>query len=186
MRNQYVAYKEVFFASLTLPEVTNKTESLIFAGSLGRTNLGRENIAKSPKLIPKDYYSRMAKSKYILSPNGDRPECYRHYEAIGLGTMPITELDPMLFHHFEQNVIYNTSDWNVTMLEIRLNPEPVVNRNLIREAYWMEWANEQAGLSLNWNDYSNGNGLSDEETALLASMAWPIHSNSIVTANKQR
>ena len=99
----------------------------------------------------------MAKSKYILSPNGDRPECYRHYEAIGLGTMPITELDPMLFHHFEQNVIYNTSDWNVTMLETRLNPEPVVNRNLIREAYWMEWANEQAGLSLNWNDYSNGN-----------------------------
>ena len=27
----------------------------------------------------KVYYQRMAKSMYIVSPNGDRPECYRHY-----------------------------------------------------------------------------------------------------------
>lgn len=31
------------------------------------------------------YYSKLASSKYTISPMGDRPDCYRHWEAIGLG-----------------------------------------------------------------------------------------------------
>lgn len=86
------------------------------------------------------------------------------------GTMPITQLDPVLFRHFGSNVVFNNSEWNVTLLEDKLDPLPVVNRNLIREAYWMEWANGVAGVRLNWNSYDNGNGLTLEETELLASL----------------
>mmetsp|Transcript_4405 Transcript_4405/g.10121 ORF Transcript_4405/g.10121 Transcript_4405/m.10121 type:complete len:106 (-) Transcript_4405:1206-1523(-) len=102
-------------------------------------------------------------------------ECI-YEEALGMGTKPITELDPFLYRHFGSNVVYNTSDWNLTALNMTLDPKPVVNRNLVREAYWMEWANSEAGVSLSWNNYSNGNGLlSAEETRLLNMMDWPVH-----------
>lgn len=170
-------YKRVFFDSLTAPATAAKTE-LIFAGPLRNSTRGRADVpaaglyrnARQGMMAPAKYYARMAQARYIVSPNGDRPECYRHYQAIGLGTMPLTELDPVLFHHFGANVVFNVSDWNVTALEERLDPAPVVNRNLIREAYWMEWANGMAGASLNWGNYTNGNGLTEEETAMLASM----------------
>ena len=41
----------------------------------------------------------MAESQYILLPNGDRPDCHQRYEVLWLGTIPITELDPVPFRH---------------------------------------------------------------------------------------
>ena len=102
---------------------------------------------------------------------------YIDAEAIGMGTKPITELDPYLYRHFGSNVVYNTSDWNLTALNMTLDPHPSVNRNLVREAYWMEWANSEAGVGLTWNNYSNGNGLSTEETGMLNMMDWPVHTS---------
>ena len=106
-------------------------------------------------------------AKYILSPNGDRPECHRHYEAIGLGTAPITQLDPILFRHLGSSVIYNNSNWNLTLLEEELGPNIEVNRNLIREDYWMTWVDNVVGKRLNWNILQGRSGLSEtQENAL--------------------
>lgn len=49
-----------------------------------------------------DFLSNLAEARYIvliLSPDGDRADCYRHYEAIAFGAVPITELDPFLYRH---------------------------------------------------------------------------------------
>lgn len=173
----YAAYTNVFFESLsdnsTVASTVQNKSDFIFAGPISKTQQGRSGIPQTKgRLPPPEFFKRIANSRYILSPNGDRPECYRHYEAIGLGTMPITELDPILFRHFGSNVIYNTSDWNLTAIEAKsLDRRPHVNRNLIRESYWMEWANSEAGVGLNWNSYENGqNGLTLEQTELLLSM----------------
>jgi len=88
----------------------------------------------------------MAKSKYVLSPNGDRSECFRHYEAIGLGSVPITELDPILYRHFDNgSVIFNNKEWNLTLLEKELHPKPIVKCSMIREDYWMDWVDNVIG-----------------------------------------
>lgn len=81
----------------------------------------------------------MHKSQYALSPDGDRPECHRHYEAIDMGTMAIISLDPYLHRHLKGNVVFGEKRWNVTELEARLPHDPVVNRRLIFEEYWMEY-----------------------------------------------
>ena len=61
-------------------------------------------------------------------------ECYRHYEAIGLGVVPITQLDSYLYRHLQSGpVIYNTTEWNISNLEKVLDPEPISNRNLVFE-----------------------------------------------------
>ena len=84
--NSFEDYKHVFFESLTNHTITNKSK-FIFAGPLGKTTEERASIPQTTEeLQPRDFFMKMAESKYILSPNGDRPECYRTYEAIGLGT----------------------------------------------------------------------------------------------------
>jgi hypothetical protein len=83
-------------------------------------------------MTPTDYFLEMAKSKYVVSPNGDRPDCYRHYEAIGLGAVPITQLDPVLYAHFGfGSAIFNNMQWNLALLEKELDPWPIVNHNMI-------------------------------------------------------
>ena len=164
------SYKQIFFGSIQDKSLLDKT-IVIFVGPLGNNgDGGRSRIPQSTeRMTPTDYHLVMAKSKYVVSPNGDRPDCYRHYEAIGLGAVPITQLDPVSYAHFGVgSVIFNNTQWNLALLEKELDPWPIVNRNMIREDYWMDWVDHVSGSRLNWNTYDNGNGLTEVENSLLA------------------
>jgi hypothetical protein len=53
------------------------------------------------------YYSRIAGARFLISPRGDRPDTYRHWEAIGLGAIPIANIDRSLyFTLFGDDMIY--------------------------------------------------------------------------------
>jgi hypothetical protein len=99
-----------------------------------------------------EFYDNMAKAHFIFSPNGDRPECYRHYEAIGLGTMPITQLDPHIHRHLTGSVIFNNSNWSVDYWNSTVAVETHfhVNRELAFEYYWIQYTERQVGMPLNW------------------------------------
>jgi len=43
------------------------------------------------------YYTRIGGAKFLISPRGDRPDTYRHWEAIGLGAIPIANIDRSLY-----------------------------------------------------------------------------------------
>mmetsp|Transcript_26690 Transcript_26690/g.54775 ORF Transcript_26690/g.54775 Transcript_26690/m.54775 type:complete len:156 (+) Transcript_26690:763-1230(+) len=111
----------------------------------------------SPVMEYSDYLGEIAKSEYVISPDGDHPDCHRHYEAIGLGAVPITQLDPFLYSHLaEGGTIFANKNWNVSHLESSLpNPAPFVNRNMIFEEYWMEYVEGIANVSLGWWDVIN-------------------------------
>lgn len=105
------------------------------------------------------YLEQLASSRFIFSPNGDRPECYRHYEALGLGAIPITELDIMYYEHLASGpVVYNTTDWhNLTtgddVLELMgLEKFPFVQRNMVFTEYWLEHMDREVGRALRWWD----------------------------------
>ena len=128
---------------------------MIFAGYINReSNPDRALVPQGEKQPPDEYYKTMHESKYVLSPDGDRPECYRHYEAIGLGTMPITQLHPHLYRHLAGNVVFNDTMWDVSEMEATLSPNPNVNRRLLFEEYWMEYVERTAGRPLRWWDAS--------------------------------
>ena len=59
----------------------------------------------------------MSAGKFILSPIGDRDDCYRHYEAIGLGTIPVSNVNSFYKNIFSGNMIYNNIDEMVNMLD---------------------------------------------------------------------
>ena len=142
----------------------NNNENRIYVGYLTPTNKERRDmlIPSSPtKLSKEKYYEELSRHQYAVSPNGDRPECYRHYEAIGLNTIPITQLSPTIHRHLLGSVVYNTHNmWNITKLEhdlllLQKNPTNIdtatatistlaataqtINRNMVFEEYWMEY-----------------------------------------------
>jgi hypothetical protein len=125
--------------------------NVIFASPLGKTGPSRASMPTAgddKKLEYSVYLREMGLANYTLSPNGDRPDCFRHYEAIGMGSVPITELQQDEYEHFGDNVIYNNTDWDLAILRQTL-PEPkLVNRKLVLEEYWMEYMERRAGHPL--------------------------------------
>ena len=114
----------------------------------------RQHIPIGERVEKDEYFRRMHRSSYVLSPDGDRPECHRHYEAIALGTMPITSLNPRFYSHFKGNVIFEEHRWNLTELKERLPYKSEVNQRLIFEEYWMEYVEQIVGRPMRWWDPS--------------------------------
>lgn len=128
----------------------------IFVGYFSmRTNKEkRKLVPQGEKLHPVLHFRQMHASSYVVSPNGDRPDCYRHYEAIGLNAMPVTQMNPKYYRHLAGNVVFNNTKWNLTELEATLPTNPRVNRRLVFEEYWMEYVERIVGRPLRWWDSS--------------------------------
>lgn len=148
-------YGQEFMASLYQP----KTKG-IFIGWVNRNNNreARGQIPVGRKLSPEAFYHEIAKSRFVFSPDGDRPDCYRHYESIGLGAIPVTQLHMKHYGHFQEGqVIFNNTKWqNVTEADLLrlLGREdfPRVNRNLVFEEHWIDHVDKVIGRPLRWWD----------------------------------
>jgi hypothetical protein len=145
-------YRKVFVQHLQL----NKTE-LLYMGFLAQTSESRQNVPAAKERVPMaQYLDGIAHAQYVFSPSGMKPECYRHYEAIGLGTIPITEMNQSFAWHLQGgSVIFGTTNWDVEVLtkELPQRRDLPANRNMIFEEYWMEYMEAEVKKGpLNWWD----------------------------------
>ena len=117
-----------------------------------RANIPVAEASTTPSLD--EYYRLVASSRSIFAPNGDRPECYRHYEAIGLGTTPITQLDPWGYRHLAGSVVFNNSDWSVDKWKQHGGISGPPDRNMIYQDYWKRYVEKQVSprTLLQWDD----------------------------------
>lgn len=84
------------------------------------------------------YYKTMRQAKFVLSPIGDREDCYRHWEAIGLGTIPISNVSDLLKPLFDTNMAYEKCDNMLIQYQLQKElPYTCPNRDLICVSYWM-------------------------------------------------
>ena len=82
------------------------------------------------------------KSTYTISTSGDRDDCYRHYECIGLNSIPISNINYKEI--FGNNMIY--SDINNIIKIIKYNRLPIendkyknnTNRDILLIDYWRD------------------------------------------------
>ena len=77
----------------------NKTiEHLPFAMTHpSRMPLLTEHVRNASYMKPTQYYERIARARFLVSPRGDRQDTYRHWEAIGLGARPIANINRTLY-----------------------------------------------------------------------------------------
>lgn len=130
----------------------------IMHGYISNTNPKRDSVPSGPPLNFTEYYDEIALHRFILSPDGARPECYRDYEAIGLGTIPITELPTDLYRHLQSApVLYETTDWKLNEAQalerLGVTDFPTVNRMMITEEFWLDYIQREMGENeLRWFD----------------------------------
>tara|TARA_B110000261_G_scaffold160774_1_gene200970 strand:- start:52 stop:987 length:936 start_codon:yes stop_codon:yes gene_type:complete len=81
------------------------------------------NCVKDRKLPYNEYLNFILKSKFTISTSGDRDDCYRHYECIGLNSIPITNIN--YIEIFGHNMIYSNLD-NITKI---INENKIIGYN---------------------------------------------------------
>ena len=66
-----------------------------------------------------EFYEKVSASRFLISPHGDRPDCHRHWEAIGLGAIPVSNIDPLLYGPlFGNDMMYvNDADKMIELLD---------------------------------------------------------------------
>lgn len=120
-------------------EKNNKIANLFVTKN---NNPERNIIPDVPKDNLDEYYEKLSQSEFILSPAGDRAECYRHWEAIGLKTIPIANVPETYKQLFTNNMEYVSSVKEMVDLLERNNliyNEP--NRDIISVEYWKDKIN---------------------------------------------
>ena len=154
-------YRQVFLQNYY--NATKKTNTL-FVSPVRDTNGDRNKIVPPPPqgiMGYTEYLQHIAASYYVFSPDGDHPDCHRHYESIGLGAVAVTQLDPDLYPHFGppgRNIIYHNTEWNMTKLiheQLAVPPSIAgtsVERNMVFEEYWMEYVETVVQRPLRWWD----------------------------------
>lgn len=90
------------------------------------------------------YLAKLHKYCFVVTPHGDRPETYRHWEAIALGCMPISNLPYQYRKLFAQNMIYLDEMKDV----LQLNPNDLTyscpDVKIVTVSYWINKIKELA------------------------------------------
>jgi len=115
----------------------NKTELIGCLPINNETHPCRSKLPKIEKIEPEDFYKKMGESQFLLSPIGDRDDCYRHYECIGLGTIPISNVGEIYKTIFGESMYYCDIDKMVTIMDTNIIDcsYSMPNRDLISYEY---------------------------------------------------
>lgn len=94
----------------------------------------KEGFIKEQALPLHEFYSKIAKTKYILSPEGTGIDCHRVYEAIYLNAIPILKTNAM-DNYYKHLPVIIVEDWSeITYEYLNNNYETQFNK-------LMEWKN---------------------------------------------
>jgi len=119
-----------------------KSRSIIIKPPMTLTHPSRKPlIGHTTKMLTKDYYEMVASAEYVVSPIGDRPDSYRHWEAIGLGATPVCNCPKAFDRLFLGGMLRVNVE---TMLKFLKNPETLTssvqrtspNKDLLSTGYW--------------------------------------------------
>lgn len=123
----------------------NKKEIFVNNLYFSDTHPSRKSLQKGPKYHPEKYYDTLKMSKFLISPIGDRDDCYRHYECIAFETIPISNISENYKSIFGENMLYkNTKELRNIIESGKLKEKySPPNRNLICLSYYVNIINEK-------------------------------------------
>lgn len=135
----------------------NKTIKLINQYARTHEHLSNHHIRKMHDIFGKksgksmnytEFLTNILNAEFVISTSGDRDDCYRHYECIGLNAIPISNIGGGYKDIFEENMIYSNAEEMISMINNQIvnynYKEP--NKDLLTISYWMRKINEKINL----------------------------------------
>jgi hypothetical protein len=83
-----------------------------------------------------EYYTQLGRAKFVLSPPGRGWDCYRTYEALAMGAIPIVRRQEPLNQVVAGLPVLVVDDWTTLTPERLVKPDGTLER--ITQAYWDE------------------------------------------------
>jgi hypothetical protein len=89
---------------MVLPRLARRRSGILIPNATQHPHLSGRPLAIRKSLAPMmepqvslpRYLAAMGRSLYVISPPGDRPDTYRHWEALAMGAAPILVVEPFL------------------------------------------------------------------------------------------
>lgn len=95
-----------------------------------------------------EYLMNMKRSKYCLSPHGMWPDCYRHWEAMYMGCIPITLKHEKLEKFYDMPILFLDS-WEELTEEMLIDKYEEISgrsRHKLELEYWIQLAKNIKGV----------------------------------------
>ena len=86
-----------------------------------------------------DFLKNILKSEFVISTSGDRDDCYRHYECIGLNAIPVSNINGGYKDIFGDNMVYSNAEEMINMINkniVNYNYKKP-NRDILTISYWV-------------------------------------------------
>ena len=105
---------------------------------LAYTSFQGLGVIRKDRIQVQQYYDYVSKSMFNVSPPGWGDDCYRHYESILLGAVPIVQ-NSTLWPIYDGNPVYLLEDWaNVTEQQFRDWRPPSTSKKVAMAPYWFD------------------------------------------------
>jgi len=100
-----------------------------------------------------EFLTNITNSEFVISTAGDRDDCFRHYECIGLNAIPISNINNGYKDIFGENMIYSNAEEMINMINNNTvnynykNP----NKDILTISYWISQINEKVKENITTN-----------------------------------
>lgn len=98
-----------------------------------------------------EFLTNILNSEFVISTSGDRDDCYRHYECIGLNAIPISNINYGYKDIFGDNMVYSNAEEMKNMIDKNIvdHNYKKPNRDILTISYWVCKINEKINLLKN-------------------------------------
>lgn len=92
-----------------------------------------------------EFLGNISRAEFVISTPGDRDDCYRHYECIGLNAIPVSNIAGGYPEIFEEDMVYSQGDdmKNSVVTQTISNTFHKTNRDRLTVAFWVRKMNER-------------------------------------------
>lgn len=113
---------------------TNQSERRVVDVITAKNNINM--YASVPQNI---YFEHLARSKFVINPKGNGPDCHRVWECLYLGAIPIL-VEHISFSQFKHLPILFIQDWNDVTVDFLLNKAHTIqNASYYKELDMRHW-----------------------------------------------
>jgi tetrahydromethanopterin S-methyltransferase subunit H len=95
-----------------------------------------------------EFLTNILNSEFVISTSGDRDDCFRHYECIGLNAIPVSNINGGYKDIFGENMVYSNAEEMIYMIKkniINYNYKKP-NTNILTISYWISEINKKINL----------------------------------------